>query len=247
VRLAFLFALATLSASACVTAGPVVRVYPDTPDVVWRSGRGIVERQGAAARVAMAFDHQDEDRLAFRVEVENTGADRVDIDPRNVSYVSCAGTACGAALPVMDPEQALVALDAARARERADAANSETASAVLLLLNVTASVAAVASGDGRAAGQFAAEGSRVAADAENRASHSDRTLSTIQAEKINWQVAALRRTTLFPGQGLAAEVYVPIRSTATALRVSVRVRGERFTFPFKQVVVYPMHQGEGLE
>jgi hypothetical protein len=230
--------LLALLGAGCATAGPVVRVYPDEPNAVWRAGRGIVEREVNGARVAVAFDRQDEDRLVFRVEVENTGADRFDVEPKNVGYIPCVGDKCQRMQPVADPEAALVAIDVARSRERASASNSETASGVLLLLGLFAEVGAIASGDGRAAARIAVDSAAVASDAETSAARSERTIDSLSAAKVSWEAAALRRTTLFPGRGLAAEVYLPINPSVTNLKVGVKVRQESCWFPFRQVVVY---------
>jgi hypothetical protein len=223
--------------SGCATAEPIVRLHPADADVVWRSGRGIMERRLNGARVAMAFERQDEGRLVFRVEVENSGPDRVDIDSRNLAHVSCVGGVCSAQRAVMDPEGALVAIDAARARERANSLNEAAFNGVLLLLSATATVGAVASGDGRTAGRLADDSAALAADAERSAANSDRTIDRLGAERASWEALALRRTTLFPGHALAAEVYVPIDPRVTAMRVGVRVRQESCWFVFNQVVV----------
>jgi hypothetical protein len=226
----------------CATAEPVIRVYPADADVVWRSGRGIMERRLNGARVAMAFERGDEDWLAFRVEVENTGPDRVDIDTTNLAHVTCIGAACQPQRAVLDPERALIAIDSARSRERAVASNEAAVSGVLMLLSMTADVSAVASGNGREASRFGRNTANIASDAERSADQSEDTIDRLGAERVSWEAAALRRTTLFPGQAVAAEIYVPVDPRVTTLRVGVRVRQESCWFPFREVALSPWGQ-----
>jgi hypothetical protein len=49
--------------------------------------------------------------------------------------------------------------------------------------------------------------------------------------------AALRRTTLFPGQGLAGLVYVPVDETTTTLWLCMKAHDRSVWFPFQQTVM----------
>jgi hypothetical protein len=236
-RLAF---CALLLVPACGATASAVRLHPEAPNVVWRSGRGIVEKDVPGARVALAFDRQDSRRLVFRLEVQNTGEDRVEIDPRQMTFVACVSVPhqCVHEQPVIDPEAELANLDRERSSEEHERADRALAGLPLLLLSPIVAIAATGAGDDKSARRLARESRAERADDERADARTDRRLSQIAGEKLTWEAAALRRTTLFPGEGLAGEVYVPTDREATALWVGVRVRGERSWFPFRQAALY---------
>jgi hypothetical protein len=136
-------ALAGLAAG-CATPAPIIRLAPRASNnVVWVAGRAAMTREKQGVRVAAAFDRQDEHLLAVRVEVENRSDESVEVDPDNMTYTTCTGTAretCRQGDRVIDPEGRLLALDAQRAWERADAANDRAAGAPLLFLGFVADV-----------------------------------------------------------------------------------------------------------
>jgi hypothetical protein len=230
-------ALLSLAATAagCATPGPVVRLTPKATDATWLAGRGIVTREKAGLRVACAFDRQEEELLAFRVEAQNRSSVPIEMDPRQLAHVVCeTSRSCSPAFPVEDPEQHLVAIDAVRARHRAAQKNHRTAGAVLVLLDTTAAVTAAASGNGRAAASFAADALEDGAIAEAAASTHEGAIHSLETSKIAWQDGALRRTTLAPGQGIAGAVYVPVTPGAAEVWIRVDVGERRFWFGFDQ-------------
>jgi hypothetical protein len=199
------------------------------------AGRAAITREKQGVRVAAAFDRQDEHLLAVRVEVENRSDESVEVDPDNMTYTTCTGTAretCRQGDRVIDPEGRLFALDARRARERADAANDRAAGAPLLFLGFVADV-------GNAAGGTATNNTAaVANEMDGDEARHDRAISRAEAEKERWSNEALRRTTLFPGQVLAGTVYVPIDPHARLVWIQVEVGLRRFPFCFEQTVTH---------
>jgi hypothetical protein len=231
--LAAAFALLALSAG-CATPAPVIRLAPRAnDDVVWIAGRAAVTHEKQGVRVATAFERQDEHLLALRVEIQNFGAAPVEVDPDNMTYSTCTGTAretCRPADYVVDPEGKLFALDARRARERANARNDRNAAAPFMFLGMVADVATLGSdGSGSASQAIASE-----SDADN-ARHAQ-VISRVEAEKEIWENAALRRTTLFPGQILVGTVYIPSDSRARRVWFQVEIGASRFPFCFEQRV-----------
>ena len=230
--LAAAFALLALSAG-CATPAPVIRLAPRANDnVVWVSGRAAVTHEKQGLRVAAAFDRQDEHLLALRVEVDNFGAAPVEVDPDNMTYSTCTGTAratCRPADYVVDPLGKLFALDARRARERADAQNDRNAAAPFIFLGLVGDIDSLGSGGGSATQAMADESD--AADARH-----DQIISRVEARKETWSNVALRRTTLFPGQVLVGTVYIPSDSRARRVWFQVEIGASRFPFCFEQSV-----------
>jgi hypothetical protein len=221
-------------AAGCATPAPVIRLAPRVnDDVVWVAGRAAVTHEKQGVRVAAAFDRQDEHFLALRVEVENFGEAPVEVDPDNMTYSTCTGTARATCRPpdyVVDPEGRLFALDARRARERAAARNDRNAAAPLMLLGAAADLGSAASGEPSSATPA------IASEAEAVDARHARVISGVEAEKQAWSDAALRRTTLFPGQILVGTVYVPSDSHARRVWFQVEIGGSRFPFCFEQSV-----------
>lgn len=106
-----------------------------------------------------------------------------------------------------------------------------------MILNVAADVASVASGDAhRDTGVGTAS---TAALMEGHAAHAEHAMGRLESERDFWTNAALRRSTVDPGQAAAGEVMVPLYPRARYLWLHVRVGQRRFSFRFDQTAVAP--------
>jgi hypothetical protein len=222
-----------LIALGCVTPEPVVRLT-SVGAPVWIAGRAVETQALDGFRVAAAFDHQEPSRIGFRVEIENGGDRTIDVDPTDMGFNDRIGGTWTREHTVIDPEERLAELDATGAQEAADAYNHAVGMAPLLFLTAIGEVASVASGHGGTT-----TGLRTAAIASDMESDQAGHASAIQqvgAEKALWMNAALRRTTLAPGQTVSGFIYVPIEVNAQFVCLNVRVGGRIFQFMFKQVV-----------
>lgn len=223
--------------AACATASPVVRLQPQGTDVVWVAGRAVLASARDGIRVAAAFDHQDGQAIAFRVEIANDTAERFDVDPKDMHFAACsAEPSCAGKRKVMDPEQKLLALDHARSQEEANAQNLLVASTSLVLLSVASDAAAMSRGSQHRPGDRALLASL---SVDNSAARSERAVGNINTDRVVWAMSAFRRTTLLPGQGAAGLVYVPLKPGAKYVRLELNVRGQDFVFPFEQTVTTP--------
>jgi hypothetical protein len=234
--LLLLFAL-PLCLVGCATPAPLVRLYPRNPNAVWVSGRAVVAHEQAGIRVATAFDEQHQDTLGLRIEIQNLTNDRLEIAPEDVTYLTCTSerdASCSSLRPIINPEEVLMSLDVQSSRERANATNEQGFLTPLLLLSVVSDVAAV--GSGRANASTGAGSTAIANDMENAAARHGRALSQMEAAHAQWSTAAFRRTTLFPGQGAAGYVYLPIETKARYVWLQVHAGGQRIPFGFTQVV-----------
>jgi hypothetical protein len=213
--------------------------------VVWLSGRAAVTREEAGVRIAVAFDHQDGPNLGLRVEVSNQTTGQLDVDPQAFTFTTCRAAAPASCTPtrrVIDPERTLAALEVRQARERADAANSQALLGTLVILNAAADVASVASGH---ASSTTGVGTAAAVDlAQGDAVQRDSTLASLTVQQRIWSDEALRRNTLFPGQGTAGRVYTPIDLDAQMVWLHVKIGPHVFSIPFRQVVTRLSPYGE---
>jgi hypothetical protein len=226
-----------VSLAGCATPGPIVRLAPAGGNVTWVAGRAVLAQQQPGVRVAAAFEHQDGDNLAVRVEVANEGETALDVGPRGISFVMCkqeALSSCDAAHAVVDPEVALMALDVSASREAAAASNDAALYTPLLILSAVSDVASVA-----ARKSDSTTGLRTAAlanQADNDAARHDSALASYASQREMWSNAALRRNTLQPGRAAGGMVFIPIDLTARYVWLQVRAGAQRFSFRFEQTV-----------
>src|SRR5215471_15191031 len=200
--------LLSLYAAGCATPGPIVRLYPRDGNVFWSSGRAIMSHEQDGVKVAAAFEHQGDDTLAIRIEVQNDTPARLEVSPRDVTYTTCQTEAlatCAPAQRVIDPEEVLDTLDVRRSAQVAQTKNDQTAGAALTMLSVVSDVAAIGSGHPENAQSTAA----AVATTEATSAHDANTLGSIDYQWGKWS-EAFRRTSLFPGQGIGGPVYIPI-------------------------------------
>ncbi len=221
----------------CATPAPLVRLNPDSANVIWVGGRASMQQLQTGVQVAAAFEHQDGRALAVRVEVRNDSDDRLEVDPGNITYSVCRTVdvrSCAASQRVVDPEQMLAALDTAQSRNVAEAANSQAFLGTLVLLNAVGDVASVASGH---ANRNTGVGTAMAVDAmDSNANAADSAQTSIAVQRQVWSDQALRRNSLFPGQGTAGLVYLPINLQAGFVWLQITVAGRTFPFHFAQTV-----------
>ncbi len=133
---------------------------------------------------------------------------------------------------MIDPEQILTALEVAQSRGVAEASNSQAFYGTLVLLNAVGEVASVAQGR-----PTTGSGTLVAASAmEGAAAAHNSTQASIAEQEQIWSNQALRRNTLFPGQGTSGLVYLPINYQARYVWLQITVAGRLFPFHFAQAV-----------
>ncbi|MEP6655345.1 MAG: hypothetical protein ABJA82_18410 [Myxococcales bacterium] len=224
--------------TGCAAPAPLVSLRPRAAPVVWVAGRASIRQEQDGVTVATAFEHQDGDKLAVRVEVQNGTDQQIEVGPRRITFMTCTDptpTSCSRASRVVDPEAALAAIDQQRSLEEADAQNTALLNGSLLLLSAVSDVATVASGkpDRTTGLQTAAAANEMENDRQRR----DSALSSFAAQRQLWSNAAFRRTTLFPSSGHGGLVFIPIDLQTRYLWVDVWGPDQRrFRFQFEQVI-----------
>lgn len=232
-----LLIVSLIGLAGCYFPKPVIRLYPENTQTFWRAGRRVVTREHPGYRMAIAFEESDE-YVALRLEVQNTGTVPLDVDPAQMVVVSCTDPKrCSPPRPAVDPEAMLLELDVARARERAAKASDESVGVALVLLDVTAGIAASGRGDHQAAGRAQEAGGEAAADFDRTSAGHQSAISQLTMSRAQWASTALRKTTLLPTQAVGGLIYLPIDNSASRLLVGARINGEDNWFPFRQEVI----------
>jgi hypothetical protein len=218
---AFIGALPLWLAAGCVTPGPLVRLAPTDPGMVWAAGRAVVSKEDTGVRVAVAFEHQADDVLALQVDVENHTEARFDVSPADVTYATCSSQtplSCAPPARVVDPEQVLDTLEALHADHVATARNAQPIAPYQRIVGVTPA---------------GTTSDMVPASTAVDTAYQTYRRGRAEEARMIW-ADAFRRTTLFPGQGYGGPVYIPVVPTAKLVRLQVMVGARKFQFSFAQ-------------
>jgi len=230
---AMALALVLLVGVGCMAPTPVVRLRMESPGTFWVAGRQTAVRELEGVRAAAAFERGAEGTLTLRLEVQNLAETPVDVSPEAMWFNHCRTPdtlQCGPSTRVKDPERMLEDMDQSASNERAAAVNDMAAGVGLLLLGAVVETASAASGD-RSSSCCLRE---LAADTRNESRAHEEGARSLDTARMSLANAALRKTTLFAGQGVAGEVYVPVDFQAPFVRLNVAVGERQFVFVWRQ-------------
>ncbi|HVZ70808.1 MAG TPA: hypothetical protein VHJ20_00400 [Polyangia bacterium] len=196
----------------------------------------MLSKEENGVRVAAAFEHQHENALGVRVEIANDTPAPFEVSPGDITFMTCPtidNASCDGSFSVVDPEAMLSALDENQSRVASNASNARAFWGTLAFLSAVGDVASVANGHTRHVGEgtVAALGAGAASEA-----NAENEQSAIDTERELWSNAALRRSTIAPGAGVAGLIFIPIDTRAQFIWVHVRAGGHVFPFGFHQTV-----------
>jgi len=241
-RVPAILMMISAASSGCVAPEPVLRLTPLAENVLWIGGQAATIKEGKAARVAVAFAHQQENLLGFRVEIENTASVPVLVNPSSSYYATCTRSPdgkrqCHPARWAVDPETVLLSLDIARSRQKADQMNSEALLTPLIFLSLGAAVVGTVSNDHHATSR-ALDSAILTSSALNASQQGGQQQAMAYAMgRANWEATALRKSTLPPGGRVAGLVYVARDVAANEVSLQIRVGDDVLTFAFRQFVI----------
>jgi hypothetical protein len=229
--------LAAAAPAGCATPSPIVRLEPRTRNVVWVAGRAVVAKEKDGVRVATAFERQDGNLLAVRLEVENLTPNAIEVSPSRFTFATCptADTeSCVGAYSVVDPEEAIQALDQNGSRARAAAHNEAVLDTTLVLLSAVGDVATIA--DGKSDRTTGLTTVALAEHGQAAMARAEATQGSIEHRRQVWSDVAFRRSTVGPGHGASGLVYMPAEPSARYVWLYVEAGGRTFPFGFVQQV-----------
>jgi hypothetical protein len=244
VRPLLFFALVGASLAGCATPAPVVRLEPIADNVFWVSGRPVMQLEQKGVRVAAAFEQQVRSMVGVRIEIENDTDHTLDVDPgQEFSFISCTSlsdSSCAKETFVVDPEQVIAYFDDQASREQAHAENDARAGDALVLLGAGADTLSLAN---RRASSAPLLTETTANDKANITSDHDRALSDLAAQRDMWSTAALRHTTLRPGDSVGGQVFIPVDRGVQTVWLRVRLGNRTFPFHFREMARSVSSQG----
>jgi hypothetical protein len=223
-----------LVASGCFAPEPVIRMTPMSEHLFWVQGTQVAAAQGKTGRAAVAFLRDGDSHVSFRVELENTSAEPVLVDPATFYYRACyqaetpEENRCSPSQWVIDPEQVLLDLDVQRSRASASNKSEAAFFTPFIMLDTVLSLGGLASRDPLT---HAARNSVLIDDIKAK---EGRQNSTYLTERSLWETGAFRKSTLFPGQRASGMVFIPRDVTSNTVRLNIRIGEEIIAFPFKQ-------------
>lgn len=236
---------------------PITRVSLDNNDVgYWQKGTAIGEKVSDDVIVEMAFSHSDDDFVYFDVAFENTGEERILINPKEIQLFDSIN---GSKFNAMDPELQILNQEI---RDSKRTANNKTFALVAGAALVAGTVAAVATAD-----DDSGSGSNTSEDGDDDyyvdafvytdfttdnlppMSYSyfsqDPLLSTnIRAlpdnnDVIFWKEFAFRKSTLFPDQRIRGLVAFLKNKYTKRSKIIIPMPSQELTFDFNHYEIKP--------
>ena len=193
-------------------------------------------------RVAVAYDRNFEERIAFRLEVVNQSATTVLVDPRQLVCSYCSlyphsqinfKQACPERIAFVDPESEALAVEVAQVQAEASHQNEQAWNTGMMFLTVVGDVALASKGRPSNSSAF------VAASMSTSEAHHEQSQVRYGSALEFWQSATLRRTTLGTGEVTSGLVLVEQRPNVPLVILSVVVGGKDFRFDFDQTTLNP--------
>lgn len=250
--LALLSTASLLLGAGCVMPAPVLRLTPQSRNVVWIGGTAVTSQQGKNIRAAVAFVREQDNLLSFRVEIESVSDRPILVDPSRFYYLTCAQRrqpptrVCNGSRYVVNPEQVLLDLDVANSRQAASAANAEAFFGAMFLLQATAGIAGAASGHGHGGAGVAMGATRTAYALDSVQHERRRQVSAYELDRANWSTAALRKSTLLLGDSVAGLVFLEKDPSVSEVSLQIRAGDDVLPFGFNQTahqVRFENHRG----
>jgi hypothetical protein len=125
--------------------------------------------------------------------------------------------------------------------------NEEGLAAPLLFLSMGTAVVGAASHNQRTTALSLGNVALVSSASAASQSMDQQQASSYEVERANWETAALRKTTLLPGNRVAGLVYVMRDSTANEVSLQMRIGDEILDFQFKQIFIDARHHRTAKE
>lgn len=234
--------------SAC-TPLRVVRLEPDTEETTFRYGEKVVTDQTAGAKVEVSYYDASPNYIVFNLEVENTGAEPFNFDPVSCLLVPDAGPVSQA----VDPEIQLLSMDIKTIKAEQTVRTLAWVGAGIMVAGVAVDLANDGSVNDFDGGTFLASDlaitsvQNLAFSVINVHEQQDYVRNGVPfedeiplpANRFFWLDHAIRITTIKPGQKVYGKIAFPRNDEATSFSFNVSVKGNDFTFPFKQRLFKP--------
>jgi hypothetical protein len=238
--LALLAALVLLP--AC-TPSPVYRLSADDADVsYWDAGRAYLYAESDSVAVEVSYEVTTEQGHVFDVGFANRGAHAIVVDPAQIwaQMLDRSEVEMDEPLAALDPEAIVLDLDLEASRRDASNRTAMLVEGIGAGVSLAAATVEIAAAD--EPGEAADASLRYAVDETARVAriHVEQVDHALDQEAIAgdrnwWANAALRRSTLLPGQAVRGWVLVSLDERAGWLDLVVELTGDTAAhFRFQQ-------------
>ncbi len=240
-RSPLLLLLALLVLPAC-TPNPVYRLSASDTDVsYWDAGRAYLFAESDSVAVEVSYEMTTREGHVFDVGFSNRGDGSIVIDPAQIAaqMLNQAAASMGGEVAAFDPETVMLNLDLESSRRDASNRTSRLVEGISAGISLAAATVEVTTADepGEASGAVARyaidETARVGRVILEERDH-ELDQEAIAHDRNWWADAALRRSTLQPGQAVRGWILVPVDVRAGWLELLVPIGDETARFRFEQ-------------
>ena len=240
-RSPLLLLVALLVLPAC-SPNPVYRLSASDADVsYWDAGRAYLFAQSDSVAVEVSYELTTQEGHVFDVGFSNRGDRSIVIDPAHIAaqMLSRSSALMGGEVAAFDPEAVMLDLDLESSRREASNRTSRLVEGIGAGISLAAATVEVSAAD--EPGEASEAVARYAVDETARVGRvileeRDHELdqAAIAGNRNWWSDAALRRSTLQPGQAVRGWVLVPVDVRAGWVELLIPIGDETARFRFEQ-------------
>lgn len=227
----------------CVMPVRMYRLQPAEGSFKWVYGEPVVRSAVDSIEVVTTFLEQSRHDFVFYFEVWNHSEDTVLVAPDSFYYHFSQnpprpdGVLADQSDPVRahNPEQQIANLQKEISAQDAQHANYMLMDGTASLLNLVVDVASI--------GKPTTDEEERKKELQKQERETDRLneehgyrsrLTSLERTRSMWQTAALRKTTMYPGESVGGKVFFPVSPKARSLRMYLPIGSSLHTILYKQ-------------
>jgi hypothetical protein len=198
--------------TACAPS-PIYRLHPIADDTLWLHGQQVARRVESNLEARVSFARSEGDQLVFDMEITNLADGELLVSPEKFHCFALPTRKDSSdwrlqQIFAFDPEEELLQIDKAIAREKTSHATESAVDATVSLLAVVVYLATIGQSDTEAEIEERAEVcDEIAASRQESEKKYYNQMAHLQHERQDWEFDRLRKTTLQSGQTVGGKVY----------------------------------------
>ncbi len=216
---------------------PVYRLNSIEKNKDFYNGMETVMRNDSTARIMLRFDNQSQYNYAFYLSVTNNTSGDIVFDPKNIYSEKAEGSEeqSDEKFFAINPEEKLRNIDHDINGTIAQKKTDDGINLFIGFLDLASTVATIGkekSDEEIQKQQETREDFYQTVNNENI--DFNNKMNSLKDEKVYWEERVLRITTLYSGDEIDGEVFLPIIPGADTVKIVVPVAGREYNFLFKQ-------------